>query len=353
MSSIWGNKLKLSLFGESHGAAIGFVLDGLPAGESIDEEAVARALERRSPKNKTATKRCEDDKLEILSGVFNGKTTGTPLAAVIFNKDTISSDYNRDILRPSHADYAGFVRYNGYNDYRGGGHFSGRLTAPLVAAGAICSEILKRRGINIGAHILSIGNIFDDAFNPVCIENSQIDGLKSGFPVLNGEAESLMKLAVENISGKDSLGGIIECAITGIPAGVGNPIFGAVESVIASLAFAVPAVKGVEFGAGFAISELRGSEANDAIYINKGGEIYTKTNNNGGITGGITNGMPIIWRAAFKPTPSIPIEQDTVNIKSAQNVTYSVSGRHDPCIVLRAVPCIEAVSAIALAELLF
>ena len=318
MSSIWGHNLKISLFGESHGPAIGVTLDGLPPGEEIDFEKIKTHLARRAPGNHISdTPRREPDEVEILSGVYNNKTTGTPLAAIIRNRDVRSGDYAELVARPrpGHADITGALRYNHFNDPRGGGHFSGRLTAPLTFAGGVCLQILEHRGIQINARVFEIGDV----------EIARKEG--------------------------DSVGGMVECLATGIPAGIGNPIFGNVESRVASILFAIPAVKGVEFGAGFGVAKMRGSESNDAPYFDGAGNLQRRTNHAGGIEGGITNGMPLVVRCAFKPTPSIAREQDTVNLVTRQNDVIKIKGRHDVCIVPRAVVVVESAVAVALLDL--
>ena len=311
---------------------------------------------RRAPgKSPLSTARSEDDIPEILSGYFNGKTTGTPLCAIIRNTNTRSKDYSllKDVMRPGHADYSGNIRYNGFNDYRGGGHFSGRITAPLVFAGAVCKQILKEKGIIVAAHVKSIKNIKDKSFIDSTLDLNYLNSLK-GFelPLIDKSIEENMRKEIlEAKEDMDSVGGTVDCGVFGISAGVGNPFFDSVESTLAHLLFSVPAVKGVEFGRGFELTSMRGSEANDEIYY-EGGVVKTKTNNNGGILGGITNGMPIIFTTAIKPTSSIGKKQNTINIGSKENTILKVEGRHDPCIVQRAIPVIEAVTAIAICELL-
>lgn len=356
MSSIWGNNIKISIFGESHGKAIGVTIDGLPSGEAIDLEELLFQMERRAPgRDKVSTLRRESDAPKILSGLYKEKTTGTPLTAIIENSDTRSGDYeNLNILpRPSHADYTGHIRYKGFADNRGGGHFSGRLTAPLVFAGAICRQILKRRGITIGSHIYSIGNITDTPFDPVNIDETKLEELvQMTLPVNNKEKELEMRSTIENIRPQgDSLGGIVECAATGLPPGIGSPIFGGVENIISSLIFGIPAVKGIEFGAGFSSAIMTGSQCNDDFTF-ENGKIKTISNNSGGIQGGITNGMPLILRVAFKPTPSISKEQNTVNLATQKNEKLTIRGRHDPCIVPRALPVVESAVAISLCSLM-
>lgn len=355
MSGMWGNKLKVSIFGESHGTGIGITIDGLPSGIEIDMEEVLKEMARRAPgKSRLSTARKEGDQPEILSGFFEGKTTGTPLCAVIRNSDQHSKDYGKlkDLMRPGHADYPGFIRYNGFNDYRGGGHFSGRITAPLVFAGAVCKQILNIKGINVGAHVKSIGTIYDKSFDEVELTKELLDNLKiNELPLLCSEKEEMMRNAIlEARSDCDSVGGTIECTVIGIDAGVGNPFFDSVESTLAHLMFSVPAVKGIEFGKGFEMSELRGSQCNDEYYYD-GDKVKTYTNNNGGITGGITNGMPILFKVGIKPTPSIAKKQRTIDIEEKKESELIIEGRHDPCIVQRAVPVIEAVTAIGILDL--
>ncbi|KGN02620.1 chorismate synthase [Clostridium novyi A str. 4570] len=356
MSGVWGNKIKYSIFGESHGKAIGITIDGLQSGIEIDLDEVNKEMRRRAPgRNKLSTARAEKDEFEILSGIFNGKTTGTPICAIIRNSDKHSKDYEKtkNLMRPGHADYTGFVKYDGFNDYRGGGHFSGRLTAPIVFAGAIAKQVLGKNNILVGSHIKSIGNIEEEYFNPIDIKEDTLKTLKNKeFATIDDSKGKLMQ--EEILKAKEdmnSVGGIIECAILNLPSGIGSPFFGSVESVLSSLVFSVPAVKGVEFGAGFNISKMRGNEANDEFYM-YGENIKTYTNNNGGILGGITSGMPVIFRTAFKPTPSIAKEQRTINIETRENTTIKIEGRHDPCIVQRAIPVIEAVAAMGILELI-
>lgn len=356
MSGMWGSKIKLSIFGESHGNAIGITIDGLPAGFSIDMDKIMMEMSRRAPgKSSLSTPRKESDIPEILSGYFEGKTTGAPLCAIIRNSNTKSKDYSKlkDVMRPGHADYTGAVRYKGFNDYRGGGHFSGRITAPLVFAGAICKQILEVKGIIVSAHINSIGKIKDCSFLESDISDELLNSFKEKeLPLINTKLEDEMRQEILSArSSGDSIGGTIECAILGVSPGIGDPFFDSVESTLAHLMFSVPAVKGIEFGKGFDISKMRGSEANDEYYL-ENGNIKTKTNNNGGILGGITNGMPIIFNVAIKPTASIFKEQNTVNIVTMEETTLCIEGRHDPCIVQRALPVIEAVAAIGITELM-
>lgn len=357
MGSYWGDKVRVSIFGESHGTAIGVVIDGLPSGEKIDMDEVYAQMSRRAPGNdKTATPRKEADKPEILSGMLNGYTTGAPLAAVIYNTNTRSGDYGNIMAapRPGHSDYTAHLRYEGYNDVRGGGHFSGRLTANMVFAGAVIRQILKRKGIDIAAHIYSIGDVYDDSFNPTGISNELIARLNTEkFALVNPAKEDALRAEVASAAEKgDSIGGVVECIVQGMPSGLGNPMFGGVENVISSIVFGVPAVKGIEFGSGFAGAHLRGSQNNDEFFYDENGNVRTRTNNHGGALGGITSGMPVLIRAAIKPTPSISVEQNTIDLENKTNTVLSVKGRHDPCIVTRAVSVIEAAAAIAVINLL-
>lgn len=356
MSSTFGDKIKISVFGESHGNGIGVVIDGLPAGEKIDLDKVYAQMARRAPgRDKTATARKESDIPNILSGMLGDTLTGAPLCAVIENTNTRSADYGNLLAapRPGHSDYAAYVKYSGANDIRGGGHFSGRITAPIVFAGAVCRQLLEKKGVKIAAHIKSIGGVNDDGFDPTSIGSELMDRLSgSSFSLINTEAEEKMRAEVESAKAElDSVGGVIECAVTGLGAGFGDPMFDGVEGVIAKAVFGVPAVKGIEFGAGFESARLRGSQNNDPFRM-ENGKVVTETNNCGGILGGITDGMPIVFRAAIKPTPSIAQRQRTVNLQKAQNAELEIKGRHDPCIVPRAVPVIEAAAAIAIINLI-
>ena len=355
MGSVWGNNLKLSIFGESHGGGIGCVLDGFPSGVPFDEEFILSEMDRRAPgKNKQSTARREKDLPKILSGVFEGKTTGTPISCVIENTDTRSGDYKNLVEhpRPGHADYTGRVRFHSCNDPRGGGHFSGRLTAPMVFAGAMCKLFLKSKGITVGSHIASVGQIMDTPFDDIDIPAEQLETLRTqDYPIINPRAQQAMLDLIEQArQDQDSVGGVIECAVIGLPAGLGSPMLQPAEGRISSLLFSVPAVKGVEFGAGFAISSMFGSEANDRMTL-EDGVIRTESNNNGGILGGITSGMPVIVRAAIKPTPSISKEQMTLNLAHSEVEPLVIKGRHDPCIVTRAAAVIEAAVAIAVTDL--
>ncbi len=347
MSSLWNNRISISIFGESHGPAIGVVIDNLPPGEYIDIQELSRFMVRRAPKKDgTTTPRSEKDLPQIMSGMFNDKTTGTPLCAFIQNTDTRSKDYSNisKLVRPGHADYTGALRYRGFNDIRGGGHFSGRLTAPLVFAGAVCAQILERRGIYTGAHITEIHGIADDEFNRVNVSKQDIlDVRYKKFPVINDEqGEKMVDDIHKAAEGGESLGGIIECASINVPAGIGSPIFDGLENTLAQLIFGIPAVKGLEFGAGFLSAKMVGSQNNDDFYVDDHGHVKTKTNNHGGILGGISSGMPITLKVAIKPTPSISKPQETIDTQSMKNDILKVHGRHDPCIVPRAVPCVEA-----------
>ena len=352
MSSTYGENLKLSIFGQSHGAAIGMTLDGIPAGLPVDLEKLQTFLNRRAPgQNDWSTPRKEEDRPEILAGLLDGFTCGAPIAAVIHNKNTRSGDYAelKDRPRPGHADYTAQVKYGGFQDAAGGGHFSGRLTAPLCIAGGLCKQWLEEMGIHIGAHILAIGECGDYYFDPM---DPEIESVCADFPVLNPEAgESMRSLIAEARTAGDSVGGIIECAITGLPAGIGEPMFGGVESKIAQIVYGIPAVKGVEFGIGFDCACVPGSQSNDSFAI-VDGQIVTQTNNAGGILGGITNGMPLIFSTAIKATPSIALTQETVNLQSKETASLNIKGRHDPCIVPRAVPVIEAAAAIAIYDMI-
>ncbi len=347
--------MRYTIFGESHGPAIGVVLSGVPAGLALDLDAVGRELSRRAPgRDELSTARREADEPEILSGLFEGRTTGAPLCAVIRNTDARSADYSRtkDLARPGHADYAARVRYGGFNDYRGGGHFSGRLTAPLVFAGAVARQLLAEKGVFVGAHISSIYGINDAALELDDREALEAVASKS-FPVLDDRAGEEMRAAIlEAKNEQDSVGGCIECAVFGLPAGLGAPDLGEnAEGIFSQYLFAVPAVKAVGFGAGFAFSLMRGSEANDPLYMD-GGAVRAEQNCAGGINGGITNGMPLVFEVAMRPTPSIARKQFTVDMAKGENAELELQGRHDPCVVHRAVPVIEAAAALAACELM-
>ena len=356
MSSIFHGQLTISIFGQSHAPAIGVTVDGIPAGETVDLEELQAFLARRAPGTGAwSTTRKEGDKPEVLSGLVQGKTCGAPLAAVIRNTNTRSGDYEnlKDIPRPGHADYTAQVKYGGFQDVAGGGHFSGRLTAPLCIAGGICKQLLARRGIFVGAHIAAIAGIPDAFFDPVGLEQAALlaPGEKN-FPVIDDEAGKRMQGAIAEAKAQlDSVGGVIECAVLGLPTGLGDPMLDGMENRIARLTFAIPAVKGVEFGAGFGVATLRGSQNNDPFYMD-GDRVRTRTNHSGGILGGITNGMPLVFRAAVKPTPSIGQVQDSVSLSRKEDTKLEIKGRHDPCIVPRAVPCVEAAAAIAVYDAL-
>lgn len=356
MSGVWGNKLKISIFGESHGVGIGVVINGLPTGFEVDWDEVLVEMARRAPgQNDLTTPRKESDLPEVLSGLFEGKTTGAPLTAIIRNQDTRSKDYSqlKNIMRPGQADYPGYVRYGGHNDHRGSGHFSGRITAPLVFAGAICKQILAEKGITIGSHIKSIGTIQDTSFNETTVTKEQLEHFKKEqLPVFNkAKAEEMKQLILAAKQEGDSVGGTVECMVLGLEVGYGNPFFDSIESTLAHLMFSVPAIKGIEFGTGFAITELFGSQSNDAYYY-EGDQIKTTTNHNGGIIGGISTGMPIVFRAAVKPPASITKKQQTINISEKKDAELVIEGRHDPCIVPRVLPVIEAVTAIGILDLM-
>lgn len=327
MSSSYGKWVRISIFGQSHSEAIGVTIDGLPAGIPINMEELQRFMNRRATgQSRYSTPRKEADKPEFISGLVGSTTCGAPLTALIQNTNTKSGDYDniRDIPRPGHADLTAHIKYGGYEDVRGGGHFSGRLTAPLCIAGGIFKQILQKKGVEIDARIVEIGGNHEDPFQ-------EIDRAREDL---------------------DSVGGIVECRITGVPAGIGDPMFDGVENAIAQTVFAIPAVKGIEFGAGFAASRMRGSQNNDPFRYDEDGNIRTTSNNSGGILGGITNGMEIIFRCAFKPTPSISQPQDSINWSSGENAVLEVHGRHDPCIVPRALPCVESAAALALINLM-
>ena len=352
MKNSFGNNISVTLFGESHGEMIGAVLDGLAPGIRINKEYIDKKLTQRRPNNALSTARVEADEWRIVSGVHLGYTTGAPLTVLIPNTGTRSSDYDSlsDTPRPSHADFTAECKYHGYQDKRGGGHFSGRVTAALVAAGAIIASALEAHGIFIGTHIYSLGGISDRGFDKlesdIAILNEKL------FPVISGEAANAMKKYItECKESKDSTGGILETAVIGMPAGVGEPWFDTAEGMLSHILFSIPGIKGVEFGRGFGFADLKGSEANDG-YTVKDGRVVTLTNNNGGILGGITSGMPIIFRCAVKPTPSIYKEQASVDLATMKNTTLKIEGRHDPAIIHRARAVVDAATAIALADML-
>ena len=356
MSSVICDKIKLSIFGESHGEAIGCVIDGLPAGVVLDMDKIYKDMSRRAPgKDKFATPRLEKDVPQILSGVLNNTTTGAPLAMIIQNTNTQSGDYSNlmTVPRPSHSDYPAYVKYNGFNDIRGGGHFSGRLTAPLVFAGAVAKQILEQKGIRIAAHIKRIGSVCDSSFDFCDVSDELIAKLTdTNFSVIDNDAEAKMRDEIEKYRlDSDSVGGEIECVATGLPVGVGGNMFDTVEGKLASILFGVPAVKGVQFGLGFDFAKANGSSVNDQYKINDG-KVALCTNNNGGVVGGMTNGAPVIVSVAIKPTPSIGKEQNSVNLQTMTEETLVIKGRHDPCIVPRAVPVIESAVALGLLDLM-
>lgn len=350
MKNTFGQSISLTVFGESHGAGVGVVLDGLCSGLDVNDASIKTALSRRAPSTSTDTARRERDAYQILSGVFNGKTTGTPICIFIPNENTDSKAYEYGIARPSHADYAAFCKYGGYEDYRGGGHFSGRVTAGIVAVGAILKDALKGLGISIGTHILECANVRDNEFNDIQNEVLSLDCAK--FPVLNEDKAKEMIACVEQAKANlDSVGGITQTAIVGLPAGVGEPMFDSVEGMLSHAMFAIGAVKGIEFGKGFELGKMLGSSANDAFVI-EDGKVKTSTNNNGGINGGITNGMPVLFNLAIKPTPSIAKKQNTVNFINGKQTEIEIVGRHDPAIVRRICPVVDSVSALVVCDLL-
>lgn len=354
MKNTFGNNITITLFGESHGPSIGVIMDGVPSGVKIDYELMKRMMNQRKAQGTISTGRQEDDIPEILSGVKNGYTEGTPIALVIQNKNVHSSDYNalENIARPSHADYAGHMKYCGYEDASGGGHFSGRLTAPIVAAGAICMSMLNQKGIYIGTHIQKMMQIEDRKFDEENLyEDIQTCNTKLFSVLDDSKGEEMIELINQARKNQDSVGGILDTAIIGMDAGIGEPEFDSVESVLSHALFSIPACKGVIFGSGFALANMYGSQANDSFCM-KDGIVTTKTNHNGGINGGITNGMPIRFQTVFKPTPSISQLQKTVNFKTKEDVEIEIQGRHDPAIIHRARVVVDAMSAITLVDLL-
>lgn len=348
MSSTYGERLKLSIFGQSHGPAIGMTLDGIPAGLPVDTEKLQAFLNRRAPgQNNFSTPRKESDIPEFLSGILDGYTCGAPIAAIISNTNTRSGDYSelRDCPRPGHADYTAQLKYNGYQDVAGGGHFSGRLTAPLCIAGGLCMQWLEAKGIRIGAHLVCVEGVTDDGFDPM---RPELDKVRNDFPVISEAAGARMQEVIAKAKAEgDSVGGIIECAVTGLSAGLGDPMFGGMESRIAQIVYGIPAVKAVEFGAGYAAGYMRGSQHNDE-YTVENGTLCPKTNRAGGILGGITTGLPLYFQVAIKPTPSISKQQQSASFSKLKEVSLTVKGRHDPCIAPRAVPVVEAAAAIAI-----
>ncbi len=352
MKNTFGNNISVTLFGESHGEAIGAVIDGLPAGIDVDESFISHQLDLRRPVGKISTPRSEADKFKILSGVFNGKTTGTAMCITIPNENTQSTDYSKSYgkARPGHADFTAYSKYNGCEDYRGGGHFSGRVTAGIVAVGAVCIDALKKKNILIGTHIKKCAGVEDAVFNN--IEENIMNLSHKSFAVIDDvKGEEMIKNIEKAKAEGDSVGGVLETAVVGLPVGIGEPWFDSVESMLSHALFSIPAVKGVEFGAGFSCADMLGSEMNDA-FAYENGSITTKTNNNGGINGGITNGMPVVFSCAIKPTPSISKEQETIDFINKENIVVSTTGRHDPCIVHRARVVVDSVTAIVLCDLL-
>ena len=350
MKNTFGNSVAFTVFGESHGEAIGAVIDGMAPGIAVDFDFISEQLSLRRPVGKISTPRSEKDNFSIVSGVFNGKTTGTPICILISNEDTRSKDYNYGVARPGHADFTAYAKYNGFEDYRGGGHFSGRITAAITAAGAIAISALRLKGIVIGTHIKSIHGVSDRDFS--CLSEDINNLNKKEFAVLDDKAKESMIKAIETArNDNDSVGGVLETAVIGLPVGVGEPWFDTVEGVLSHAVFSIPAVKGIEFGAGFKFAEMTGSEANDEFEI-KDNKVVTRTNNNAGINGGITNGMPIVFKTVIKPTPTISKPQSTVDFLKKENTEICAGGRHDPCIVHRARVVIDSVTALALCDLL-
>ena len=353
MSSVWGKNIKVSVFGESHGNGIGVVIDGFPAGLAYNEEEILAYMKRRAPGGRFATKRSEPDILRVLSGIFGGYTTGAPICAVIENTSQRSSDYDLTVPRPSHADLPAVLKYSGFADLRGGGHYSGRLTAPLVFAGALAVTALKNKGIHVGAHLSSVGDDDYGCFDPMKVDAELLERMKEKeLPIIDTGAWERFADKIETVrKDGDSVGGIIECAVVGVPVGEGGHMFESVEGRLASILFGISGIKGVEFGRGFDISRGLGSEMNDG-YSSCEDRIVPLSNNCGGIAGGMTTGAPIVFRVAMKPTPSIAKEQDSVNIHTGENVKLNIGGRHDPCIALRAVPVVECAAALAIFDIL-
>lgn len=351
MKNVLGTNVTLTLFGESHNQYIGATLDGIWPGIKIDEEFIKKQLSKRRPQAKIETPRIENDNFQIISGVFNGYTTGAPLTILIENTNIKSKDYDKqkNIARPSHADYTAYVKYNGYNDYRGGGHFSGRITTPIVAIGSILLKALKDKNIYIGSHILECSGIKDRNFNDFKEDIKILE--KNNFPVLDDIEDKIIEKITKVANNNDSVGGILQTAIIGLPAGLGEPWFSSVEGLIANAMFSIGGVKGIEFGAGFSYKDLTGIKANDAFYYDNE-VVKTKTNNNGGINGGITNGMPIVFNLAIKPTPSIGLEQETIDFVNKENTTLQINGRHDPAIIRRMSIVVDCLLAIVICDML-
>ena len=356
MAATYKNHIELTIFGESLGKAIGIVIGNLPSGIHIDEQEIAKDMKRRAPgQNLMSTARKEADRVEIISGLQDGITTGAPLTGIIYNRDQHSKDYSllKSHMRPGHSDYPAYVKYHGHNDVRGGGHFSGRITAPIVFAGNIAKQILKQKGIRVGAHILSIGSIQDKKFD-MNINDDILDALlEKPYPTLdNGVFSKMEETILQARRDLNSVGGKVECVALHVPAGIGEPFFDSLESHLSSLMFSIPAVKSVSFGDGDVIDTMYGDEANDEYYYDEQGIVKTMTNHNGGITGGISNGMPITVTVSFKPTPSIAKKQNTINVETKENVELEIKGRHDPCIVQRAVVVVEAMMALGILDMM-
>ncbi len=347
MSNTWGNEIKLSIFGESHGDGIGMILDGIMPGIHLDMESIQKQMARRAPGGALSTPRKEADEVEFLSGIVDGVTCGSPICGIIRNTNTKSKDYGKtkDWMRPSHADYTALIKYGGFADYRGGGHFSGRITAPLLLAGSICGQVLEQKfGVQTGSHIVRLGEYQEAKWLDI---DQKMLKIKEESRIPCEDPQQVADIIEAARLEADSVGGMVETAITGVPAGWGDPFFDSLESRLAHLLFSVPAVKSVSFGAGDEFAAMRGSEANDAFCL-KDRRICTKTNHNGGILGGISNGMPIVFQTVIKPTPSIGKKQTSVNMNTMMEEENQIEGRHDPCIVLRAIPVLEAVAKIAL-----
>ena len=356
MSFNFNNNVKVEIFGTSHSESVGVEIQGLPIGTSIDLSSVQAFVDRRKAKDSLATSRREEDKVEVVYGIENGKTISDKISLRIENNNVKSNDYNnlKTCPRPSHADYVANVKYNGKNDVRGGGFFSGRMTAPLCIAGGIAKDVLESKGIYVGSHVFSIKDVHDEKFDLVNVNKEELAKvLAKDFPVIDDDKGEQMKRVILSAKGQgDSVGGIIEGAVVGMPVGVGEPRYQGLENVIASSMFGIPAVKGIEFGNGFYASTLFGSENNDEFYYDESGNVKTRTNNSGGINGGISNGMPIIVRVAFKPTPSIAKEQNTVDLEKKENTKLIIKGRHDPCFVQRVLPAVESVLALSVLDLI-
>lgn len=351
MRNVLGNNLTVTVFGESHGSHIGAVIDGITAGIKVDENYINDCLAKRRPQGKGETARVEKDNYSIVSGVFNGYTTGSPLCIIIENSNIKSKDYSliKDLARPSHADYVANIKYNGFNDYRGGGHFSGRITASIVASGAILLQALEKLNIKIGCHIKKCGNIIDKDFNDF---NNEIDKVNNMiFPVIDDVEEQMKKEINNAASNQDSIGGIIQTAITGLPVGLGEPMFSSLEGELSKALFAIGGIKGIEFGLGFNFANVKGSEANDEFAM-VDGKVRTITNNNGGINGGISNSMPVVFNVAVRPTPSILKEQNTINMQTKQNEKLIIQGRHDPAIIRRINIVIRCMCAFVISDML-